>query len=114
MAVTIGLEWPGYGYEKGSKYHTQRFKRGMLRVDEYGKLFGAKTRKPSVKDLNKNKFIKGQFTYQGSDTKANRGVKIYFHLFPGILYEICYWDGYKKKIKYKCKIENGRICRKNI
>jgi len=113
MAVTIGLEWPGYGYEKGIKYHEQRFKRGMLRVDEYGKIFGAKTRKPWVKNITNDSFVNGKFTYQGSDKKANRGVKIYFHLFNGIEYEVCYWDGYKRKIRYKCIVKNNRICQKN-
>lgn len=112
--MTLCLEWPGYGYEKGKNYHAQRLKRGMVRVDEYGKLFGAKSRKPWVRDLSNNELLNGQFTYKGSDKKANRGVKIYFHLFEGSIYEICYWDGYKEKIRYTCEIINGKICRKNI
>lgn len=113
MSVTIGLKWPGYGYEKGKRYHRERHKKGMLMASEYGKVFGAKTRKPWVRKIGTNEFLEGQFTYQRSDVKANRGVKIYFHLFEGNIYDVCYWKGYKKKVRYKCEIKNGKICRKS-
>jgi hypothetical protein len=49
--------------------------------------------------------------YRDSNSKGSRGVYLFFHLYPGRLYEVRYFTGWKSEERYFCRVEGGRLVR---
>jgi len=113
QVVTLRLEHPGENYDTGQAHHEERFRRGMMRVDEMKKHFVDRT--PWVAEITgwsggpERSFLDGHKDYERADHKGERGVCRTFHLRPGRVYEVCHWEGFETKRRYFCQVVEGEV-----
>ena len=54
-------------------------------------------------------FIRGQRDYRDCNGTGSRGIMIYFHLYPGKIYEVNELLTWDKSRRYFCRVVDGRI-----
>lgn len=115
MIVTLKFEHIGQNYDRGRHHHMKRYRRGLMRVDEMKKFFGARgSRRPWVADCSwsgriERTFLDGHTSYREADRKGERGIYLYFHVRPGRIYEVCHWTSWSNKERFFCRITDRSV-----
>lgn len=116
--VTLALEHIGLNYERDKGFHMARYWRKMLRFDEYKKLIHPKSRRPWVAEIYGGDlfkmhrlFLKGHTTHRHADSKGERGVLVYFTLYPGRVYDVGFYTDWMTQERYFCHVEGRKIKR---
>ncbi len=54
-------------------------------------------------------FLRGQRDYRDCNGTGSRGIVVYFHLYPGKVYEVNELLTWEKSRRYFCRVVDGRM-----
>ena len=117
--ATLGIEYIGCGIDAEMKFYCM--KTDALLGDGMGKrVIGAGSDRPWVAEIKgrhptfkyERKFVSAKTDYKGSSSTGNRGVKLWFLLETGRIYQVKHKTSWKAVERYFCEVADDGSIRK--
>lgn len=114
MKATFGLEYFGKGLDDEIRFHKEKYNFLMNGIGD--KLIGkSHSRRPWVAEIigiderygYARKFLNGKVSYKYANSKATRGVMLWFILESGKLYEVKHYTSWKNSVRYFCEVSRA-------
>lgn len=119
--VTLALEHIGEPYDRNRRHYRRRADQMRLGSHRWKQeqLYLAQNRRPWVAQILRMNpdgsldrwFVKGLKDYTDANSTGTRGIRLYFHLEPGHIYEVRHFTSWTAEDRYFCRVEAGRVVR---
>lgn len=109
MKATLSLEYPGASSDRELR-SLDRVLGGMIGASSSGQPWVARIEGSDPKYGLKREFLQAKWDYSQANSKGTRGVRLWFVLSSGHLYEVKRWVSSRRTSRYFCCVTaNGEL-----